>query len=123
MHEWNIQKFSRVPQRYWNEPSNQKLFLKDLMNMLTSMGLPYTNLTRDLVVRHGGRTLLKKFKSLSTLLQVHYPEGGIIPRRVFFGQRTQRYLAGLVKSLFTEELVDTNFKHVDLRFDNTSRIL
>jgi hypothetical protein len=82
------------------------------------MGMTDTAITRDLVAKHGGWTLLNKHKSLSKLLQLYYPAGYTAPK-VYFGQRTQRYLTALVKSMFKGEIVEANYKHIDLRFNST----
>ena len=68
--QWNIFKFPVKPMRFWNDKSNQRLFLDYFAkeHNITSIDDWY-QVTRDDIMSLGGRGLLSKYQSFYKCLQ------------------------------------------------------
>ncbi len=71
-HHWEDHKFKR-PSNYWNDPSNQRQFMDDLIKKLNLTSLKF--LTTSSLQKNGGASLLQKYHgSVTKLLVTVYPE-------------------------------------------------
>ena len=74
---WDPRKFLKVPQNYWSSLENQKSFMKELGKKLEikegDMEAWYKISGED-IIQHGGGPLLRKYKSISKLLSIIFPE-------------------------------------------------
>ncbi len=77
LYHWNISKFSEnVPQGYWNNSSNQQLFMNELAAKLdVTNATDWFKVSSRSVLQHGAHAVLRKYNnSLGKLLATLYPE-------------------------------------------------
>ncbi len=77
IYAWDLSKFSHVPTGYWNDITNQRSFISDVVQELKIGDQEgwYSRLTCATLRKHGGSGLLEKYNgSTSKLLTTLYPE-------------------------------------------------
>ncbi len=76
LYHWDINKFTCVPHRYWDNLSNQRSLLNEIGKKLNISDLSgWYNINWHVLKQHGGASLLSKYNySLSRLLSTVYPE-------------------------------------------------
>ena len=95
--------------------------MKDVQQLVADLGVSPSVITADLISKHGGRTLLKRYNSMPTLLSNFVkdtPKGKI-------KWKTQKILMGVVQKILNvaNTRILSNYKHTDLHFAKTSCIL
>jgi hypothetical protein len=87
---------------------------------MSDMGLSDNQITKDLVQAFGGTYLLVKYRTLTNLLKTY----GIRTIRETKVTKSQQILLGIVKQLLGKGVdAHFNYKHHDLRFAKSERIL
>jgi hypothetical protein len=74
-YQWNQWTFSKVNDGFWNSQENAQKFTKSLAEKLGFKSMEdFYDLTPDIVIKYGGRTLLLKYNDcLSKMLENIYP--------------------------------------------------
>jgi hypothetical protein len=92
---------------------------------MNGLGLaPNLVLTREFIELHGGAPLLKRYKSLDKLLLAFFPEEEVLPshRRYKQTQKSQMIVFGIIRSMFKDMKMQYNFRHSDLKYENSFSI-
>lgn len=113
-HEWRRERFIRVPNGYWDNTQNQRLFMDNLSNEFGyKKKEDWYNVTFQKIQQHGGSTILSKYEeSPSLLLQSVYPEHHwnlfkfkTVPRNFWDEQKNQiDFLDDLGKTLGLKDM-------------------
>jgi hypothetical protein len=124
-HPWKDYKFTRVPSPYWDDMNNQKEFVTRLGNIMELQGIPKSLITRDLVMKYGGHSLLKRYKTMANFVRVLMPD--VHTSRLPFQYKrqsiAQQLLVNFVQQIVGDHPVLYNYKIEDLRFQTSTCIL
>ncbi len=76
MHNWDLTKFRKMPQKYWDDKRNQRSFMDQLakkLNIVDQDG--WYQITKKALLLHGGGGLVRKYSgSPALILRAIYPE-------------------------------------------------
>jgi hypothetical protein len=95
--------------------------MSELDNIVRNARTSHSVVTAEWFRRHRGKALLQMYGSVSNLLKSFFPTAEVT--NVQHKQRkSQRYLTDLIMSILDQPVLE-NYKHPDLKFQSTGRIL
>jgi hypothetical protein len=118
-YNWQIASFKSIPKGFFDDINNQRAFMDQI---LASVGNRASIITRDLLFKNGGRSILKHHKTLASLLKATHPSivaGTKRSKKL----KSQEYLVCMLQEIFHNQIVFQNYNHPLLKYNSTSRIL
>jgi hypothetical protein len=109
-----LKHFRKKPNGYWNDINNQRAFADSLR---ATIGSQSPSITTAYIKQHGGSSLLQRYGSVRKFLQTLLPEARVFTNLPFGHRRkSQAFLTDIIKSLFPDQPILSDFKHPDLKF-------
>jgi hypothetical protein len=94
--------------------------------LVRATGTSYSTLTRDFIAKHGGKTLLDRYGSVSKLIKAFYPDAKFEQTKFLKLSKlskSQRYLTDVIRSIIGPTTVLTDYRHQDLLFQGAASII
>jgi hypothetical protein len=120
-YNWYFPFFAKTPRNYFSNKGNQANFMEDIKQSLRQMGLSPNALTSDFIGRHGGYSLLSRYKSINKLIAAFFPNTTQAPGRAH--QKSQLLLLGVIRTILGKNVqTQYDYRHPDLRFKKSGSI-
>jgi hypothetical protein len=109
---------------YWQNQNNQREFMSNLAQTVSDLRMDPSMISRHFIIQLGGETLLRKYKSVAKLWKAFFPDADIKGSKPYERRlKTQTFLTQLIKQLWKDHTIQSNFKHPDLKFKTSNCIL